>query len=131
MVGGTVLLALIVANIPNVLPDAATAHQGFSLWLRLTAVVSMAFCLAAIFMIRGVSRRLIRLTGSMLALAESYSGTAASFAGGACRPRTAGFLCPHRSQCAVGTNVSQFARAGRGLRRARAVGVSNRGLPHL
>jgi diguanylate cyclase (GGDEF)-like protein len=82
MVGGTVLLALILANIPNVLPDAATAHQGFSLWLRLTAVVSMAFCLAAIFMIRGVSRRLNRLTGSMLALAESYSGTAASFAGG-------------------------------------------------
>jgi diguanylate cyclase (GGDEF)-like protein len=82
MTTGTVLLALMAANVPSLLPSATDAHQGLDPWRRLIGAVSMALCLAAILMRRSTSRRLNRLTESMLALTESYGGTAASFAGG-------------------------------------------------
>ena len=82
MTRGTMLLALMAATVPSLLSSATDAHQGPGLWLRLIAAVSMALCLAAILMSRGVSRRLNRLTESMLALTQSHGGTAISFAGG-------------------------------------------------
>jgi diguanylate cyclase len=82
MTRGTMLLALMVVNVPSLLSTATDAHRGLGFWLRPTAAVSMALCLAAILMSRGASRRLNRLTESMLALTESYGGTAASFTGG-------------------------------------------------
>ena len=82
MTRGTMLLALMAATVPSLLSSATDAHQGPGLWLRLIAAVSMALCLAAILMSRGVSRRLNRLTESLLALTQSDGGTAISFAGG-------------------------------------------------
>ena len=55
-----------------------------------------------------------------------FAASAAAFAGGASRHRTAGFVRPQRSQCPLGANVPKLARAGRGLRRACAMVVSNR-----
>jgi ferredoxin-NADP reductase len=60
-----------------------------------------------------------------------FTASAAASAGRACRFRTAGFVRAQRSQCAVGANIPQSARTGRGLRRARAMVVSNGGVPHL
>ncbi len=82
MTGGGMLLALMAANIPSLLSSATDAHQGLDRWFMLIAAVSMALCLASILMSRGVSRRLNRLTESVLASTESYGGAAASFAGG-------------------------------------------------
>jgi diguanylate cyclase (GGDEF)-like protein len=79
MTGGTMLLAVIAANVPSLLSSATDAHQGLGAWLGL--IVSTVLCLAAILMSRGVSRRLNRLTESMLALIERFGGTVASFAG--------------------------------------------------
>jgi diguanylate cyclase (GGDEF)-like protein/PAS domain S-box-containing protein len=82
MTGGTMLVALTAANTLSLLSSVTGAHQGLNFWLRLIAAVSMALCLAAILVSRGVSRRLNRLTESVRALAQSFDGTAASFAGG-------------------------------------------------
>ena len=56
---------------------------------------------------------------------------AAAFAGRTSRLGTNGFVRPLPASMSAGGLVPQLARAGRGLRRARAMGLSNRCLPHL
>jgi diguanylate cyclase (GGDEF)-like protein len=77
--GGAMLVALTAANALSLLLSVTGAYQGLDPWPRLIASVSMALCLAAILMTRGVSRRLNRLTESVRALAQGFDGTAASF----------------------------------------------------
>ena len=80
LAGGTMLLALMAANVPSLLSSATVSHHGLDPLLGLIAAVSMVLCVAVILVSRSASRRLNRLTESVLALTEGYGETAPSFA---------------------------------------------------
>ena len=52
-------------------------------------------------------------------------------AGRVCRRGTIGVLCTQRTKCALGPGLREPPRTCRGMRCARAVGMPDRGLPHL
>jgi diguanylate cyclase (GGDEF)-like protein/PAS domain S-box-containing protein len=75
-------LALMAANTQGLL-SPMTDHPRLNQWFGpIIATGTVLLGLVVILMIRGVTSRLDRLTGSMLGLAESCSGTTIQFAGG-------------------------------------------------
>ena len=75
---------------------------------------------------RDVRRRSVHYPGR-----RGFAAPAAAFAGQAAWHRRAGFVRAERPQRPLGGDVPKLARAGRGVRRAGAMVVPNRGLPHL
>jgi diguanylate cyclase (GGDEF)-like protein len=68
-------------NVSSIWSIATDAHQGLGFSTGQIAAISVALFLVMIIMSRRVSRRLNRLTASVLALAQDYGGTAALFVG--------------------------------------------------